>query len=265
MNIQKHIVTSSNWDTGRGGNKVSGIVLHTMVGTTASAQSRFNDPSSQVSVHYGVSLDGSITQWVEEPNTAYQAGNYAVNQKTIGIEHEDNGNANDSVRTAAEYESSSDLVADICRRYGISCDTSHIFLHKNVIDRSVYPGGTACPDGLDTNKIIAMAKAKLGGEDMADITNDGDIKRFYDANIGRQATPQEIAVHTGRDYHQMFDAIYDDPQRIEYRKFLIDQAFQGYLKRLPSPAEYDIWLNESVQDMFRGVKNSPEAIKKAGK
>lgn len=171
MNIQRQIVTNANWDTGRGGNQITGIVLHTMVGTTQSAYNRFNDPSSQVSVHYGISLDGSIHQWVDEANTAWQAGNYQVNQTTIGIEHEDNGNAQDSVRTPQLYESSATLVADICRRYNIPCDTNHIFLHKDVIDTRAYPGGTSCPDALDTNKIINMAQAILGVKDMQ-VTND---------------------------------------------------------------------------------------------
>ncbi len=170
--IQKFIVTDSNWDSGRGGHMVTGIVLHTMVGNTSGSQARFNDPASQVSVHYGISLDGSIHQWVEEADTAYQAGNYTINQTTIGIEHSDNSNPNDSVRTQAEYDSSSDLVADICKRYQIPCDTDHIFLHKDVIDTSVYPGGTACPDGLDTNKIISMAAAKLQGDSMYPNAND---------------------------------------------------------------------------------------------
>lgn len=177
MNITKHIVTSANWDSGRGGKKVSGIVLHTMVGYMQPSENRFNDPASGVSVHYGVGMDGSLRQWVEEANTAWQAGNYSVNQTTIGIEHEDNGNYNDGVRTDAEYQASAELVADICRRYGFPADSSHIFIHKNVIDKSRYPGGTACPDGLDTNKIISMAAAKLGGEDMGKSPdlNDGDI------------------------------------------------------------------------------------------
>lgn len=168
MNVTKHIVTGANWDEGRGGKTVTGIVLHTMVGYMQGSENRFNDPSSQVSVHYGVGLDGSIRQWVEEPNTAYQAGNYPINQTTIGIEHEDANNPNDPARTEALYDSSSDLVADICKRYGFTADPSHIFLHKNVIDKSVYPGGTACPDGLDTSKIMAMAAIKLNGGSIVD-------------------------------------------------------------------------------------------------
>jgi len=189
MNISRNIVTSVNWDAGRDGHAIIGIVLHTMVGWTAGAQARFNDPNSQVSVHYGVSLDGSIHQWVDEANTAYQAGNYAVNQKTIGIEHEDGGNANDSTRTQALYDSSSDLIADICKRYNIPCDTNHIFLHKNVIDKSVYPGGTACPDGLDTNKIISMAKAKLGQGDNG--MNDNGVKLVWQAAYRGELQPSQ--------------------------------------------------------------------------
>lgn len=202
MTITKHIVTSANWDAGRGGHKVTGIVLHTMVGYMQGSENRFNDPSSQVSVHYGVGMDGSIRQWVEEANTAYQAGNYAVNQTTIGIEHEDRGNANDAVRTPALYESSSDLVAAICKRYGFPADKSHIFLHKNVIDKSVYPGGTACPDALNTDKIISMAAAKLKGEDVAHLFNTGDRYNLLNETLGKKYADQAA---TNNYWHELIN------------------------------------------------------------
>lgn len=162
MNISNNLVTSANYATGRAGNRITGIVLHTMVGNMAGAQARFSDPSSQVSVHYGIGLDGSIRRWVDESNTAWQAGDYQTNLTTIGIEHEDNGNYNDGARTPQMYESSSALIADICKRYNFPADKNHIFLHKNVIDKSRYPGGTACPDGLDTDKLINMATELIG-------------------------------------------------------------------------------------------------------
>jgi hypothetical protein len=166
MNIAKRIVTSANWDAGREGNPIIGIVLHTMVGYMQPSEDRFNNPASQVSVHYGIGMNGSIRQWVEEANTAYQAGNRSINQTTIGIEHEDYGLYNDAERTDQLYESSSDLVADICKRYNFPADSKHIFLHKDVIDKRYYPGGTACPDALDTNRIIAMAASKFQGGNM---------------------------------------------------------------------------------------------------
>lgn len=171
MNPQTQIVTSANWDTGRAGNKITGIVLHTMVGTVAGAYGRFNDPNSHVSVHYGIGLDGAVHQWVREQDTAWQAGDHQVNLTTIGIEHEDKGNYNDAIRTPQLYQSSAQLVADICRRYNIPCDFLHIRKHCDVIDKNTYPGGTACPDGLDTLKIISMAQSLLGGN----MLNDGDF------------------------------------------------------------------------------------------
>ena len=203
MNIQQYIVTSENWTPGREGNTITGIVLHTMVGTTQSAYNRFNDPSSQVSVHYGVSLDGSLHQWVDEANTAWQAGNWDVNLKTIGIEHEDNGNPQDSIRTPQLYQASAELVADICKRYNIPCDTSHIFLHKDVIDTAVYPGGTACPDALDTNKIISMAQAILQGVDNVIQTPD-EAAEVIRGVFKREPTAHEVQDLIGRSW---YDAI----------------------------------------------------------
>jgi len=187
MNIVKHLVPG-NYGAGRNGKSITGIVLHTMVGTTAGAQARFSDTSSDVSVHYGVSLNGTITQWVEEFNTAYQAGNYQVNLSTIGIEHEDNGDY-DGPRTDALYKASAELVADICSRYGIPCDTNHIFLHKDVIDKTAFPGGTACPDALDTTRIINTAAALLQGEEMVDANHADALYRGFAL---RHATQDEL-------------------------------------------------------------------------
>src|SRR4030081_3246377 len=90
---------SPNYSAGRPGG-ISWIVLHTMVGTVASANARFQNPNQQASAHYGIGLDGSLFQWVDESDTAWHAGDFVVNQASIGIEHEDGGNYN-SPRTDA--------------------------------------------------------------------------------------------------------------------------------------------------------------------
>lgn len=200
MNISRRIVNSSNWSASREGNAITGIVLHTEVGTNQSSEVRFNDPTSQVSVHYGVELDGSIAQWVDEADTAYQAGNWQVNLTTIGIEHSDNGNPNDAVRTPQLYNASSDLVADICRRYNIPPDSNHIFLHKDVIDISHYPSGTACPDALDTVKIISMAVNKLQGVPM----DAGTVTNLYLSGWQRQPTQEELNTWVGKPMQDFF-------------------------------------------------------------
>lgn len=153
-------LTPVNHDSGRAAHPITGIVLHTMVGSTGSARSRFFNPAAQVSANYLVSLDGSISLCVRESDTAWCNGNYQSNLTSISIEHEDNGDYN-GPRTPQLYEASAELVADICRRYNIPCDRNHIKGHNEVIDKSRYPGGTACPDGLEMDRIIARANELL--------------------------------------------------------------------------------------------------------
>lgn len=145
--VTEKTVANGNWDTSR--KTIDRVVIHTMVGTAPSADARFNNSTQQVSAHYGVRLDGSIWHWVDEDNTAYHAGNYAMNQRSIGIEHEDNGDYN-GVRTDALYTTSAKLVKDICTFYNIPIDRSHIIKHSEVI-------ATGCPDALDIDRIVKEA------------------------------------------------------------------------------------------------------------
>ncbi len=136
------------------------VVIHTMDGTADGADARFKNPSAtqpggQASAHYGVRLDGSLWQWVDEKDAAWHAGNWEVNRRSIGIEHEDGGRPND-LRPDALYAASAKLVADICHRYGWPVDTDHVKPHHEV---SIAP--TACPDALDVARVVRQAKALL--------------------------------------------------------------------------------------------------------
>lgn len=142
-------VATGNFDTYR--SPIDRIVIHTMVGTWQAAASRFDNPTQQVSAHYGVKLDGGLIHWLEETFTAYHAGNLSMNRRSIGIEHEDGGNYN-GVRPDILYTSSAKLVADICLFYAIPVDRSHILKHSEVI-------ATGCPDALDIDRIVREAQA----------------------------------------------------------------------------------------------------------
>src|ERR1035437_1216814 len=144
-------VADGNWDTTR--KPIDIIVIHTMVGSAASADARFNNPTQKVSAHYGVLLNGKLWHWVDEDNTAYHAGDYAMNQRSIGIEHEDNGDFN-GVRPDALYTTSANLVKDICTFYNIPIDRTHILRHSEVI-------ATGCPDALDIDRIVREASGGL--------------------------------------------------------------------------------------------------------
>lgn len=166
----EYAVAYGRFDTSRV--PIDRIVLHTMVGTMQSTRNLFasNPPAGkETSAHYGVAYDGKLDAYLEEYYTAYHCGNYPFNQRSIGIEHEDKG-AYNSPRPDALYEASAQLVADICKYYNIPCDSAHIVKHNQVQGAS-----TACPDSLDTDRIIKRASELLGGSPSAPIGD--NIKR----------------------------------------------------------------------------------------
>lgn len=140
-----------NFDQTR--SNIDRIILHTMVGTWQGTAARFNDLNSNVSAHYGVRLDGTLIHWLEEYYTAYHAGDYLMNQRSIGIEHEDGGDFNGK-RPDTLYTTAAKLVADIAHFYNIPIDRQHILKHSEVSDAP-----TGCPDALDVERIVREAQA----------------------------------------------------------------------------------------------------------
>ncbi len=81
---------SCNYTTGRSGTDIDTWVNHWIgSGTYAGAISWFKNCASGVSAHFVIRRsDGEITQMVSVDDTAYHAGVWAQNQRSIGVEHE---------------------------------------------------------------------------------------------------------------------------------------------------------------------------------
>lgn len=141
--------------------KLDSIVLHTMTSWIGAADAHFHNPGAQVSAHFGVRVDGTLWQWIYSWDTAYHAGLYYENLRSIGIEHEDGGDYN-GVRPDALYARSAALVAQLCRENGIPCVRGTggpgIYDHRGIV-------ATACPDALDTARIIRTAAALIAPPD----------------------------------------------------------------------------------------------------
>ena len=150
---------SPNFSLDRQGHDLSPpswIVLHTMVGTVAGANARFQQSSEQASAHYGVGLDGHLVQWVDEKDGAWAngatgQGGIGDNLDSVSIEHEDGGDF-DGPRTPQLYAASAVLVAELCQRYGIPPDREHVIGH-----RECDFANTRCPDALDVERIVRDA------------------------------------------------------------------------------------------------------------
>ncbi|MFI6559564.1 N-acetylmuramoyl-L-alanine amidase [Streptomyces sp. NPDC050534] len=113
------------------------IVIHDTEGTWDGVLNLVQDPT-YVSWNYTLrSTDGLIAQHVKAKDVAWHAGNWYVNAKSIGLEHEGFLVSPDAWYTEAMYRSSARLVRYLAAKYRIPLDRQHILGHENV------PGPTA--------------------------------------------------------------------------------------------------------------------------
>ncbi|MGW2153801.1 N-acetylmuramoyl-L-alanine amidase [Nonomuraea sp. NPDC001699] len=125
-----------NHDRVEGRRQVDYIVIHDTEGGYQGIPSMIRNPK-YVSWHYTIrSRDGHVAQHVPTKDIAWHAGNWDVNARSIGIEHE-GYLAKGAWYTEAMYRSSARLVRYLAGRYGIPLDRAHILGHDNV------PGATA--------------------------------------------------------------------------------------------------------------------------
>ena len=125
---------SRNYTHGRGGHAVDHVVVH-YTGTDASAHNNllyFSRNAARASAHYFVDRDGTLRQSVPESDTAWHAGKFAMNQRSVGIECVSAGEdfSEGQVATLAA------LVQDLMARYGIPA--SGVIRHYDVT-------GKECP------------------------------------------------------------------------------------------------------------------------
>lgn len=140
---------TENYTAGRDGTAIDRIVIHYIVGTLAAADATFANPSSGVSAHYGIG-EGSLHQYVSENNTSWHAGDFPMNQRSIGIEHSADP---DRAPSESTYDISVDLCTQICQDYGLDPQTQIIPHHRVV--------ATACPGTVNVQRIRDEVAARL--------------------------------------------------------------------------------------------------------
>ncbi|MBB6351620.1 N-acetylmuramoyl-L-alanine amidase [Nonomuraea muscovyensis] len=113
--------------------KVDYIVIHDMEGYWAPSVKLNQDPKWPGSWHYSVrSGDGHIAQQIKTKDVGWHAGNWYVNAKSIGIEHEGFLAEGGTWYTEAMYRTSARLVRYLAIRHGVPLDRAHIIGHDNV-------------------------------------------------------------------------------------------------------------------------------------
>lgn len=132
----------SNYDVGRGGHKVSEIIIHHAASTSfESIRQTFQNPARDASAHYAVGQNQNVDQMVDEANRAWHCGNFLHNSKSIGIEHVNSSGAPHWNIAESTFNTSVELCRDIAVRHGLLPLRVgvNLFQHKDVSDRP-----TAC-------------------------------------------------------------------------------------------------------------------------
>ena len=187
---------AGNFEGGRHGYGITRITFHHIVGDAPGAISRFQTRGVEVSAHYVIGSNGQVYQCVDEGNTAYCDGNYDSNLRTISIEHA--GGVAGVPYTEAMYQASIKLVNYLIKKYPTITEFKR---HRDVIDKSRYPGGTACPGTLNVERIVTTAK----GASMAGIPDADNYYWRYGQKLAEQVRGRQLS-------------------REEFRKFLVGQS-----------------------------------------
>ena len=171
-----------NYSLGRQGKKVELIVVHLMDGSQEGTAAWFANPRANASAHYGVSSEGDIDQYVSEADTAWHAGKWGVNIRSIGIEHEGRQESGKPrwQPTNTQFHASVRLAADICHHHGIEPSAATIIPHS-----ATFPGKPLCPgDGFPLLRYIAAVRQRL--EDLRQEVETNIPVRLFDPVTNQQ-------------------------------------------------------------------------------
>jgi N-acetyl-anhydromuramyl-L-alanine amidase AmpD len=111
--------------------KIEYIVIHDAEGYFAGTTQLAQNPN-WVSWHYTMrSVDGHTAQHLKAKDVGWHAGNWYVNAKAVGIEHEGFA-AHGGWYTETMYRSSAKLVRYLAQKWDVPLDRQHILGHDNV-------------------------------------------------------------------------------------------------------------------------------------
>jgi N-acetyl-anhydromuramyl-L-alanine amidase AmpD len=114
------------------GQKIEYIVIHDAEGYYEGTTRLAQNLNYAASWHYTMrSVDGQTAQHIKAKDVGWHAGNWYVNGKAIGIEHEGFA-AQGTWYTETMYRTSAKLVRHLALSLGIPLDRQHIIGHDNV-------------------------------------------------------------------------------------------------------------------------------------
>ncbi len=183
------------------------IVIHDTEETWDNTLKLVQDPT-YLGWHYTVrSSDGLIAEHMHTTDVGWHAGNWYINSKSIGIEHEGFLADPDAWFTEEMYRSSARLVRYLADEYHIPLNREHILGHDNV------PGTTpSTVAGMHTDPgpywdwahyfaLLGAPFHPTAGPDAALVTIDPDYQRNQPVYTGCVTSGQPCAPHGSTAIH----------------------------------------------------------------
>lgn len=250
MNIidKRQSWNQSHQTQGRSGSKIEYIVIHGMAATDANAVPGIWN-SRQASAHYGVK-NRTVELYVDPSNTAWHAGNWAMNLKSIGVEHLNSTGAPSYQFSDETINTSVEFVAGLMKQYGV--DINHVIRHSDQVP-------TRCPQALGDEPLWSEYKNRLSKAAGSDIVVDGggngsvtpstpaqtDNRIYFDyrGNVREQPTTNSRVMAT-----------YDAGARMDYAGYIHGQTIDGSDKWLKT-ALHGWYVHESVTGGVFGLKD----------
>ena len=147
---------STNFSPASKRTKITEIVVHHMAGVLTASQcgSIFARAGRGGSAHYGVGSDGKIGLYVDESCVAWHAGNWPVNQRSIGIETSNCATGGDWPVSDLTFNKLVELVADIAKRNNLG--KLVVGVNLNLGYHSMY-ASTVCPGNTLRGRMQELA------------------------------------------------------------------------------------------------------------
>lgn len=212
------IAPSPNIGERRGGGRIDFLILHyTGLESARRSIDVLCDPRNEVSCHYLVDDDGTITQMVSEADRAWHAGLSSwhavedINSHSIGIEIQNPGHVTGyPAFPDTQMQAIEDLSRDIISRYGIRPE--NILAHSDIApQRKIDPG-----EKFDWGRIAAAGighwvppKPVAGPPERERITDDRPSREV--------AVMQELLTYYG--YRVSRDGLLDKPTQKVIKAF----------------------------------------------
>lgn len=145
MNVESYLEVVKLFSPNKG-RSIKYIVIHgTGKKSIQEVIDTFTDPSSEVSCHYLIDIDGSVYQFVGEEEVAWHAGiscwkgEASLNYTSIGIELFNPSAGSHTPYSSLQYEKLSILLKYLMTKYGIKLE--NILGHSDIApERRTDPG-----------------------------------------------------------------------------------------------------------------------------